>query len=128
MAVSTIIVKKVLLWTNPNPTSNFVAQTILTDVDFTQFDEIEIWAYLYTGFQHFVPIIKIPVGSQGNITGVAGVSGETSGVGYILTRGVRSNNSYINIAEGYGCATNGGNWVVNNGNAIPYKIYGIKNN
>ena len=127
MATSTIHKERVreLLWTNPSPTSNFPPQTILT-ADLSGYDYIEVWAMLYTGFQHLVPILQIPIGMQGNITGVAGNANETSGYGVLVTRGVTALTDRIAAAEGYGVQTNGGQWSVNNGNAIPWKIFGIK--
>ena len=81
---------------------------------------------LYTGFQHLVPVVQIPIGMQGNITGVAGNTGETTGYGYLVTRGVAAHSDKITCSEGMGVQVNGGQWSVNNGNAIPWKIFGIK--
>jgi hypothetical protein len=127
MATSKIHKERVreLLWTNPSPTSSFLAQTILT-ADLSGYDYIEVWAMLYTSFQHLIPVVQIPIGKQGNLTGVAGNANETSGYGVLVTRGVTVLTDKIVAAEGYGVQTNGGQWAVNNSNAIPWKIFGIK--
>ena len=115
---------RVLLWENPNPTASFDPQTILS-TDLSEYAYIEVWAMLYTGFQHLIPVVHVPIGMQGNLTGVAGHAGETSGVLVVVTRGITFNSNSIYASEGMGCSASS-SWTINNGNAIPYKIYGIK--
>ena len=117
---------KKLLWTNPSPTNTFNAQTLLNGVDLTVYDEIEVHGINYTTYGSIMPPIRIPIGGKGNLIGIAGSSGDSSGMGFLVARGVTVNNSSVTIQNAAGVATNGSSWSSNNNNMIPTKIFGIR--
>ena len=117
---------KTLLWTNANPTIGLSPVTILNGTDMTVYDEIEVHGVNYSSFQSIMPPVRIPVGKHGNLIGLAGSTGDSSGTGFLVARGIKVNSSSIDISSAMGVATNGSNWYSNNSNMIPTKIYGIK--
>lgn len=117
---------KTLLWSNPNPSVNCPRTTILNGTDMTVYDEIEVHGINYTGYGSIMPPVRIPIGKQGNLIGLAGSTGDSSGVGFLVARGIIINNSSIVITEAMGVSTNGASWSQNDNNMVPTKIYGIK--
>ena len=115
---------KKLLWSNSSPTSAFSPQTI--SIDLSGYDEIEVHGINYTGFVSIMPTVNIPIGSKGNLIGLAGSTGDSTGIGFLVARGITANSTGITISEAKGVGTNGSSWAVNNNNMIPTKIYGIK--
>ena len=116
---------RTLLWENPNTTSTFTPQDVLTQ-DLTEYDEIEVFGMNYTTYGSIMPSVRIPRGGHGNMIGLAGSSGDATGTGYLVARGVRFNDDKVTIYEAKGVSANSGNWTVGNNNMIPYRVYGIK--
>ena len=116
---------KTLLWENSAPTSSF-APTAVAEHDLTMYDEIEVYGYNYKDYKSIMPCVRIPRGEQGNMIGLTGSSGDASGTGYLVVRGVKFLDNKINIYEAKGVSANSGSWAINNNNMIPYRIYGIK--
>ena len=114
-----IEVKK-LLWTNPNPTSKFTAQTIaldLSDYDYVEIEQDEI---------ECCQTMRISTANG------SGKTWEFLGQTYVNTvsgfyyRSIGVVENGISVSD---CQTKplaGGNRTVINQNLIPYKIYGIK--
>lgn len=118
-----------LLWTNPNPTSAFAAQTV--SLDLSNYDMVEIAFYQATS-QLYTHTKRIVVGSVSDLGVVATRFLETSGTS---TSGTWSTSRQVNVKTtgvifGAGAYeytyNNGNNHVVNNSYTVPLKIYGIK--
>lgn len=117
---------KKLLWSNPNPTANFPTQALLNGEDLTVYDAIEVIGINYSGYKSIMPPLQIPIGGKGNLIGLAGSTGDSSGTGYLVMRGISANSNSIVVSGAMGVATNGTSWGANDNNMIPQKIYGIK--
>lgn len=117
---------KTLLWTNPSPAAGFVSKTLLNNTDLTVYDEIEVHGVNYTGFQSIMPPIRVPIGSHGNLIGLAGSTGDSSGTGFLVARAIYANGNNVLVSSAMGVPTNGTSWYQNDSNMIPTKIYGIK--
>lgn len=117
---------KTLLWTNPSPTASFASKALLTDTDLTVYDEIEVHGVNYTGFQSIMPPIRVPIGSHGNLIGLAGSTGDSAGMGFLVARAIYANSNNVFISTAMGVPTNGSSWYANDSNMVPTKIYGIK--
>ena len=106
---------KKLLWTNPNPTSAFNAQTI--PLDFSNYDAIEIIIRADTANTYTLAPIVTEVGKGGiafNSTAYNSVRQFTTTTSGITFTAATYYSSY-------------GNWSASSTNAlIPVKIYGIK--
>ena len=116
---------RTLLWTNPTPTLNFAEQDILTTTDFTQYDEIEVVGINYVNYGSIMPSLRLRIGEQGNLIGLAGSSGDSTGTGFLVARGVKSYTNKLHFYSAAGVATNSSSWSVNNNNMIPLHVYGI---
>lgn len=107
---------RTLLWTNPNPTSAFSAQTI--SIDLSGYDEIEIW--------HSEESASMLIMSRG----IVGYSTELMGFRndpYVEQR--RTVTTTQNSVRFDACALGtqlGGYYGIFNDRNIPQKIYGIK--
>ena len=110
---------KTLLWTNPNPTSNFAAQTILLDLN--GYDAVDV-----------VTVVSRSSGKMGSyrIFFGAPVSQGLLFLGDDATKHARNLTLYtdgITFQNGYyQYMTSGSSKTTDAGQAIPYKIYGIK--
>lgn len=106
---------KKLLWTNPNPTSAFNAQTI--PLDLSNYDAIEIIIRADTANTYTIAPIITEVGKGGiafNSTAYNSVRQFTTTTSGITFTGATYHSAY-------------GNWSTTSTNAlIPVKIYGIK--
>lgn len=117
---------KKLLWTNPNPTANFPTQALLNGEDLTVYDAIEVIGINYSGYKSIMPPLQIPIGGKGNLIGLAGSTGDSAGMGFLVMRGISVNTNSIVVSGAMGVSTNGASWSANDNNMIPQKIYGIK--
>lgn len=117
---------KKLLWSNPNPTANFPTQALLNGEDLTVYDAIEVIGINYSGYKSIMPPLQIPIGGKGNLIGLAGSTGDSAGMGFLVMRGISVNTNSIVVSGAMGVSTNGASWSANDNNMIPYKIYGIK--
>lgn len=119
MAESKISTYKDLLWTNPNPKSNFSAQDIT--INWQQYKMLEIYYENdLTGDIVILDSVKfIPInGKAGYVFAANGPTGYRAFTMY---------STYIHFTEGYYYATyGGGNPTVANGKVVPYQIYGIR--
>ena len=105
-----------LLWTNPNPTSEFSAQTI--SLDLSKYDAIKIDYNAYG-----IKSEETYVGKSCRLSSVSpGGSSYYITARYrdckVMTDGIKFDDGYTS----YAVATPD----TNNANCIPYKIYGIK--
>lgn len=106
-----------LLWTNPNPTSAFSAQTV--SLNLTDYDEVEIEARNSTSNSDSVTQ-NFSFSSGGGILTIF----QLNDTWYM--RQLTLTNSGITFASGRYCyMTNGGNGVLD-AVCVPTKIYGIK--
>lgn len=113
-----------LLWTNPNMSGSFAAQTI--SLDLTDYDIIEIYFYVsaQTGRQHYLHT-RIPVG----VTGVLQAISQMSNGSYntMLWRGAAVATNGITFSDAtYRGANVSSSASVGNDACFPIKIYGIK--
>lgn len=115
-----------LLWTNPSPSSSFANQDILTTTDFTQYTEIEVVGINYRTYSSIMPVLRLRIGEQGNLIGLAGSTGDSTGVGFLVARGVKAMTDRVRFFSGAGVPTNSSSWYVDNNNMIPLHVYGIK--
>lgn len=117
---------KKLLWTNPNPTTNFPTQALLNGQDLTMYDAIEVIGVNYSGYGSIMPPLQIPIGGKGNLIGLAGSTGDSAGMGFLVMRGISANTNSIVVSGAMGVSTNGTSWSANDNNMVPVRIYGIK--
>lgn len=117
---------KTLLWTNSAPGTAFSAQAILSGTDLTMYDAIEVHGVNYAGYGSAMPPLLLKRGDKGNLIGMAGSTGDATGVGFLVARGITFGNDRIIISEARGVATNNSQWSTNNSNMIPTRIYGVK--
>lgn len=112
MGKSTLKAEKTLLWTNPNPTSNFSAQTI--SLDLSNYDEVEVEAIMYmNGTTAYYNSFRCKVGKSYTLNGISYKSN------VLLTRDCKVQTSSVYFDSGW---ANG----ANDGAVIPTRIYGIK--
>lgn len=110
---------KTLLWTNPNPTSNFAAQTVLLDL--SGCDAVDV-----------VAVVSRTSGKMGTCRLYFGapVSQSLVFLGDDATKHTRDLTLYtdgITFQNGYyQYMTSGSSKTTDSGQAIPYKIYGVK--
>ena len=108
---------KTLLWTNPNPASNFAAQTI--NIDLSKYDYVVIETFRPSGKDYYCNDI-IKVGYKKTI-----IAGWTLANGYGLQgRMFTVEKSSVIIGSGYASGTSGNS--VNDAVCIPINIYGVK--
>lgn len=114
MAEGEISVRKELLWSNPNPYSAFVPQTI--SMDLSAYSEIEIYAIFSDSMVEGGNTFRAPVGMPINIGFVR------SDLYYVQSRIVSSSLSGLTFSN----TTIGQEKTIFNNHCIPVKIYGIK--
>lgn len=120
------VTQTVLLWTNPNPTTSFTAQTI--PLDLSNYDAVKIVA-LFVENTNSSFVCELPVGSTDRAISYF----------FLLTATSSDAAHFINgVSRPASVGTNGvifgrGQMVYNSGayvdwdnRAIPWKIYGIK--
>ena len=120
-----------LLWENPNPTSEFAAQTI--NLDLSGYDMVEIYSYGRTGqsgYSYGYNSDRFLIGEFGNIQNSAFIG---ASIDYILveSRPLNVTKTGITFEKGSTLYTNSSTHVAgvtSNSSAVPYKIYGIKFN
>ena len=104
-----------LLWENPNPTSEFVTQTISLDLSAYRF--VEIYANEVC--------TKVYVGGYGRMTTISLTENDTS-IGVLgINRSVQVTSNGITIDICRYCHV-GAVTTINNSFLIPLRIYGIK--
>ena len=103
-----------LLWTNPNPTSAFAAQTI--SLDLSKYDAVAIDLTMYTAGSNVHN--QTFLGSVGSSMILSGILYSTAPTDLMRIGDVTASGVIFNNGRAYG--------AVNNGAVIPYKIYGIK--
>lgn len=108
--------RRVLLWTNPNPTASFGPQTI--NLDLSDYDYVEIIAKK-TASETWYFTSKIPIIAQGNLYFIeSGVTFDRNCT--LSSTGIQFKTGYYNLATG--------SLVTDNTRSVPYQIYGIKEN
>lgn len=116
MATGTITNNIDLLWTNPNPTASFAAQTISLDLSKYRFIEVEA---------QYVPITRARVGGAMSALQFFSGSSDTRYGTVSNARRFQAFSSYVSFADNSQVYTGSAITVVNT-NTIPLKIYGIK--
>ena len=108
---------KKLLWTNPNPSSNFTAQTV--SLDLTEYDAVEIQCKNLASSDYMIgTLFRIKKGDKGLLLSNAATNRE---------RDVHSvSNTGIEFSGGIIYNTYGGAQSTDNSRVIPIRIYGIK--
>ena len=116
---------KKLLWTNPNPTSDFGAQTLTLDL--SGYDEVEIVA-TFLGDTRASYSTRCAVGAGSNLAyQILNTATATNASTFINGVAREFTVSTSGITFGNGQMTyNGGAYTNWQSRAIPYKIYGIK--
>lgn len=117
---------KKLLWTNASPSSAFAAQTILSDVDLTEYDEFEIEVRNYiTG--DIYNICRFENASQRQIWVFDTSNFTGSTIPVQLSRIINISSSGMAISNGYSKPYNSTSAPSNSGSiCLPIKVYGIK--
>lgn len=110
---------KKLLWTNPNPSASFVAQTILNNGELNGFDAVEIYFKGYYAHPSVDYSHKIKIGDgQSELGGITENEWISLRAAQATTSGVVFKTGRISkLTTG---VTNDDGW------AVPVKIYGIK--
>lgn len=119
-ALGGISIKK--LWQNASPTSDFAGQTL--SLNLSEYDYVEIVFKSYKTISGEY-ISKFKVGSQGNLYTLTNI-GVASAASYATYRSVTTNQSGITFGAGGFKYTSNNTWNLDNGYAIPVRIYGIK--
>ena len=119
MATSTIQAERTLLWTNPNPTSNFSPQTITVQ-------DMSPYSYICfeVGDTSSLCVNRV-ISERGKTTSI-GYLGKSSGNGpHLMVREVTYvSNKSLSFSDGAMLWAPGE--ISNNDVAIPQKIYGLK--
>ena len=103
----------VLLWTNPNPTSAFAAQTI--EMDLSEYKYVIVVAITAPNYD-YTPRANVILPVNSDYSGFDIPIGATGGS---CRRNLNSSTNGIKISAQLACSGN-------NNYVIPYKIYGIK--
>ena len=108
-----------LLWTNPNPTSSFSAQTI--SLDLSKYDAVEVVAKGWHA-DPYVIFFGARVGEGAEIMTYGGIDYAVE----LNTRKFTLSSTGVAFQSGYKTALNSTTGSVSNSHCIPTKIYGIK--
>lgn len=108
---------KKLLWTNPNPSAYFSSQTL--SIDLTNYDDIEVTICDFSADATRVNRVTTELCPKGKTTFIVTPYWTTT-LGNFSGRAFTPSNTGIVIDEGRNQSG------VNNGNAVPLVIYGIK--
>ena len=106
--------RRVLLWTNPNPTASFAPQAV--SIGLSNYDAVEVLAKkTATEPYHFYS--KAPIGTTGNACVIEG--GVTFDRNYVVSEtGI--------TFQGGGYAMPNGSFVADDTRSVPIEIYGIQ--
>ena len=107
-----------LLWTNPNPTSSFAAQTI--SLDLSKYDAVEVVARQYAT-DSFVFSSKAEVGKFGKLF-CYGYDDARE----LDTRRYEVSTTGVSFQTGYYTMISDSSGTASSTHCVPYKIYGIK--
>ena len=110
-----------LLWTNPNPTASFAAQTI--DLDLSEYDAVEIVYKVDNGVTAEQQSMIAIVGNTCRLD----IIGQSSGKPFVARRNATINSTSIAFTADYYVTTTTSDWVSATNHIIPIEIYGIKN-
>ncbi|MBO7733751.1 MAG: hypothetical protein J6S67_14400 [Methanobrevibacter sp.] len=113
-------VKEEVLWENPNPTSSFSATNLTNQtlgVDLSEYSVIYVYVK-NASVGGYYSVCKCYKNLPSTLTAPAGK--------YIHTRNCNLTDSQIEIDTGYATSTADGTATVNDGVAIPIKIWGVK--
>lgn len=102
-----------LLWTNPDPTSNFAAQTV--SLDLAEYNAVLITYTAQANSTRFGSAIGLIDGNNYFVT----IGIDSTANNYIYKRGAAADNSGVTFTTGYRDTTS------STGYAIPLYIYGI---
>lgn len=103
-----------LLWTNPNPSSNFSAQTV--SLDLTNYDLIVIESSTTTTSSRlFMTLCRNGTAAQL----------QRIGTNYLYIRSLDITNAGVSFETGQRIQALSGTWASNSGYIIPQKIYGV---
>lgn len=110
-----------LLWTNPDPTAEFAAQTVALDL--SQYDAVIIYSRTTSVTLHCYADLFFK-GTQGSVASCS--TGGQGAITWVREIEVFADGSGILFSQGYRA---GGTTAVNGDNSagIPYQIYGIRN-
>lgn len=114
---------RTLLWTNPDPTVAFAAQTI--ELDLSGYDEIELEYIDFVQHQNVMPLLHIPIGDRGNMNIMIGNNSYSTGLMFTAERRFLVTSTGVEFESGYGTPT-GYDLTARTDTCIPRKIYGIK--
>lgn len=104
-----------LVWTNPNPSAQFTAQTITLSLDNN--DEVEVGFIVSTATKALSPLVRVPVGSSGRALAPYQV---------ICWRGFSVNANGVSFENGVAVGSYSGQPATNNGFTVPMFIYRIR--
>ena len=107
-----------LLWTNPNPTSSFSAQTI--SLDLSKYDMVEVVFKQYAS-NPFFSTSKTEVGKSGKL-----FSYGYEDVREMDGRSYKVSTTGVSFQVGYSAMISASSGTAADGQCVPYKIYGIK--
>lgn len=114
---------RTLLWTNPDPTVAFAAQTV--ELDLSEYDEIELEYVDFVQHQNVMPLLRVPIGDRGSMNMMIGNSGYSTGLMFTANRRFLVSSTGVTFEGGNGTPT-GYNLTARTDTCIPRKIYGIK--
>ena len=126
MPVETVGMQMDLLWSNPNPTAEFPAQTVALDL--SQYEAIRFVCapYYDTKWAYYFDTGLYPKNQPCVISAVMASSAIMTGTPYYCMRTFTFDNNGIVFVDGM--QSSGSTFVSSNGQAIiPVKIYGIRN-
>ena len=126
--------KPVLLWTNPNPTNTFVAQTItesssgwVSGKHLSDYTFVRIEYRLFRTVNCASPSIFASISDKGKAIWMSGTDGISDGQAVLYSREYEVNSNEIKF---YDCKQSVPSasiaWGTNHEAMIPQKIYGIK--
>ena len=120
--VDASIKKRTLLWTNPNPSDSLSASTLISGVDLTQYEYLEICVNdrNILGYGYRVFLTEVP--SSGTVTFVVSYASRA----IIAERYFDVTPTSISCQGGSYINAFGGEPIARDTFVIPYKIYGIK--
>lgn len=110
--------KGTLLWTNPNPTSSFSAQTITLSDSISNYDFYEVIYSEYAGNDPYGSSGRIPTSQLTNIGQVANM---------FVRRGVTAlSGTSMTFGDGQQCTAFNGSWTSQNQRIVPVYVIGYK--
>jgi len=112
--------RRVLLWTNPDPTVSFPAQTVVSNEDLSIYDALEVHLRSYMN-RAPVAVYRVPIG-------ISDIEISAVGAEYLGARLITTTTSSVVFGMGIRFATYGsyGTQTQDDGRCVPTEIYGIQ--